>query len=233
MPLRIGLLVALAAVCTAADATAAEKYRDPNVHFTLEIPDGWQMMPAEEIQKLNDALAGLNLGEGGLYQAGFRPRGAEPFALPYVLLQVIPGRFGANHDEVKQTLMREHLANPNRMGNPVVRPHQDRFLFQTEGLSAEGQTTRVMVYGYLGSENTVLLHACTSKDLTQLDRDFPTFERMADSVRFERGHEFTQPGLFADLQRPLPPGQRWVLLPLFGLVAFVFLKVVRIFIRPA
>jgi hypothetical protein len=232
VPVRTCLLVALAAVCAAADATAADPYRDPNVHFALEVPDGWQMMPAEEIQQLNDALEGLNPGKGGRYHAGFRRRGVEPFTLPYVLLQVIPGRYGVTHAEVKQALSRAFGKPGSGIGPPILSADRDQFQFHFHSATPDGQRTRGVGVGRLGAEATVLMWTHSADETEAFARDNKTFTPMTDSLRFDAGHTFTPSGPLADLRWLAAPGPRWIPLGLLGLVALIVIKAARVFLRP-
>jgi hypothetical protein len=230
---RICLLAALAAFCTTTEVTGAEPYRDPNVHFSLEIPDGWQMMPAEEIQQLNDAIEGLNPGKGGRYHAGFRRRGVEPFTLPYVLLQVIPGRYAATHAEVKKTLARQFGTPGSGIGPPVLSADRDQFQFHFHSATPDGQRTRGIGVGRLGAEATVLLWTHSADDTEAFARDNKTFTPMTDSARFDEGHTFTPTEPLSDLRRFFTPGSVGVPLAVIGLVVLLLYKISRVFARPA
>jgi hypothetical protein len=223
----------LAVVCATTDATAAELYRDPNVHFSLEIPAGWQMMPAEEIQQLNDALEGLNPGKGGRYHAGFRRRGAEPFTLPYVLLQVMPGRYAATHAEVQKTLARQFGTPGSGIGPPVLVADRDQFQFHFQSATPDGQPTRGVGVGRLGAEATVLVWTHSADRTEVFARDNTTFTAMTDSLRFDKGHTFTPSGPVEDLQRAFSPGSVGVPLAVIGLAVLLLYLFSRVFVRPA
>lgn len=231
VPLRLVSGVALLAF--AAAASGGEPYRDPAGHFSLTLPDGWQVMPAEEVQQLNDALEALRPGRALRFDAGFRRQADEPFTTPYLLVRVLPGRaFGATHDEVRANLERQFKEHPDDMGNPRVTANRDAFAFQFRAVTPQIKRANGMAYGHLGSQSTVVLYGHSAEKSTEFAADVRTFMQVDESFRFDDGYTFTPaPGPADYLDQLLHRTDYLVLTPLVGLVVVIVFASARAALR--
>ena len=224
----------LAAIVLVSGAAAGEPYRDAARHFSLMLPDGWQVMPAEEIEQLNQVFEALAPGEKLKYDTGFRPRVSEPFTPPYVLVQVIPGRvFGATPDEVRQGLDRKFRELSMATGPLNYHEKVDSVTSLFRSFAPDGRPVRGIADFRLGSEITVLLTWHSEEDLAQAERDLKPHDQMCKSFRFDDGYSFTpSPGPLGALKEYTSRTEVLIVVPLLCLVAIIVIKSARTALRP-
>lgn len=166
---------------------AADSYRDDQHGYALDLPAGWQVMPAGELRQANEFARQRSRGEAEVvqYRAGFRPRGTRPGALPaYALVQYHPEETaGKAAEDIAREYNRE-------MGAGEVK----RFRAKTSDVLSD------MAFGSVGfdaARNWVLLR------MTATGRDGRRLEGL--SV----GHVGPAGVVFVTTYFDLPGGPRW------------------------
>jgi hypothetical protein len=188
-PNRLFVAGAVAAAVLAGGSPArAEPYRDATHHFTVELPDDWQVMPAAELAVAN-ATARAARGGDVTHVAGFRPKSGGPGAFPYVLVQKLPAKNpGMTFDDFERVfaadlgLAAPALVTGSRMEKPAFDRDRNRFTVQGRGV-ADGDPVGVYSAGYLGKEADFVLHAYAEEPA--FAGQLPTFTALADSFRFD------------------------------------------------
>jgi hypothetical protein len=187
---------AVTAVAVLAGLGRADIYRDAQRHFTLEVPEGWQVMPAKELKAINE-LTKLIIRVD--YVLGFRPKGALPMSFPYVLAQFQPGT--GTYAEIEGSLGLDlerstkktekslgFLARNLQFGKAVLDRAKNRIILRGNVDVAFVGRVQVLSVGHLGSRGVLSLH-CYARD-ANFERLLPTFERLNGSFRFDEGYTY-------------------------------------------
>jgi len=77
-------IILLSALATGADP---QRYSDPAMHFSLEIPDGWTRVSNEELEATT-----MRMGSVPAHAAGFRPSGRLAGTYPFVAISSYRGK---------------------------------------------------------------------------------------------------------------------------------------------
>ncbi len=194
--------LALAAVLAAAPLAAAEPYKDAGRHFAFALPAGWGPMPADELQTLNDFIAGRNVGAKVRYTAAFRPAGAPRGSYPYVLVQPLDvPTAGASYDDIERELGKEMTEPLNKvegaladvgknlaLGSAVLDRTNNRFVTRMQMEVAGVGPVQGLTVGHIGADGIVCVHGYATAP--NFDARLPTFNALNESFRFDAGHAF-------------------------------------------
>jgi hypothetical protein len=182
-----------------------EIYRDPNLHFSLELPEGWQIMPSARLDLINSALPKRASQYGVRYYQGLMPKGAAFDSGPYVLMQWFPGKLnGLSYEQIEREFEVESkgwvekaeeampdLGSDLSFGKPVLDRTKNRIILTMQMDVADVGSVRGVGFGFFCAQGTVYLHCY------DLESDFqeraPLFKAMAESLKFDPGYEF-KPG---------------------------------------
>ncbi len=217
MSLRNSITAPIAAVLLTCGMTlpaAAESYRDAANHFSVELPPGWHLMPAQEVQQINEAVRQRMPGSNIHYEAGFRPVDGGPGTFPYVLVQLQQGKTaGSSYEEIERSLTRElnssikdvegsisDLAKNVSLNSGGLDRTRNRVLIRMQMDVAGVGKVQGFTIGHIGSEGVVFLHCyAPEKDVAAL---LPTYDRLSESFRFDPGYTFTPgPGFWGKVLR--------------------------------
>jgi hypothetical protein len=183
-----------------ANATApGQTYRDPKVHFALELPDGWEAMSSPELDRIN-ALARQLRADGKVqYSAGFRKKGTLPGSYPYVLAQWQPGR--GTYEDVERSLAvakdsTKNLEGPLAdiaqnlsVGSSTLDRSRNRTIHRLEMDVALLGKVQALSIGHLGAEGILSLH-CYAR-AADFQKFLPVFEQLNEGFQYDAGYEFT------------------------------------------
>jgi hypothetical protein len=187
------VIIVLVACCLPAHA---EEYRDPVRHFSLQIPEGWGKAPPELVATANELGKRTNMS----FDVGFQPVGQPAGVCPYVLIQFIPGNV-SSYEEVERDLAKGAQAGLRRgegllsdvikkaaLHSVVFDRKNNRALSRIAFTGADGRKRQAISYSMLGKLGFVSLN-CYAYD-EDFETHLPTFNRMAESFRYDEGLEF-------------------------------------------
>lgn len=185
-----------------AAAGAEEMYRNEARHFSMDVPDGWEVMPPQVLAAANESGRDLAGPHYAAYLAGLRRRADPP--QPIILIQFEPANLRSKSPEELEKRLTDTLNTVVRQakgmlsdlgrdmsGDEVVLDWPaKRFIVRTR-MSAGGMTAAGYSVGVIGRDGIVLLHCYTLH--SELRQWLPTFHAVADSVRFDPGYQFDPP----------------------------------------
>lgn len=194
-PLFLCGAITLILLCAA--AARAERYRNPQRHYSLELPEGWQEMAAQEISTINQFAQTLSPVLS--YETGFRPRNSAPGSYPYVLIQL--QRAASSYDAIERSLEKEvqgavkqiegklsDIAQNMRVGEARLDRTKNR-VYMRVGMDVAGVgKVHGLTVGHLGSEVTVWIHA--NAVASDFEKMLPTFSELNDTFAFDEGYAF-------------------------------------------
>jgi hypothetical protein len=182
----------------------AETYRDAARHYTLELPQGWQTMAADEIKMINDMVNQRMPGKVR-YDAGFRPKGGGPGTFPYILVQFQPfGRGGVTYEDIERDMARvfnsgikkaegafSDMTRNISVGSVILDRSRNRLVIRIQADAVGVGAIQALSVGHIGSEGIVLLHGY------DVDKSFPAtvpvLTQINDSFQLEPEYTFKPP----------------------------------------
>jgi hypothetical protein len=196
-------VLAVSLVLHGGTSAFAAPYRDAARHYTLELPQGWEAMSAQELNQINELLRQRVPGSAIHYHAGLRQTGTLPGTYPYILVQFTPFTSpNASYEDIEQTLKREFpgevkqaegvlgdLARNLTVGTPVLDRSRNRILTRVQlGVPFIG-TIQGFSVGHIGKEGIVYVHCyAPENDFATLS---PAFNRLQESFQYDAGYTFT------------------------------------------
>jgi hypothetical protein len=183
-------------------AAQGEIYRDANLHFSLELPKGWQIMPAELLRTYNSIMS-ERLSQGSIqYNRGFVPMGAGFEGYPYVLVQYVRANLNRmSYEEIELEYERETRSAVEKIEGALADIGHDFSVNKTFLDRAKNQvilTSKVEVadvgtisgvsVGFFTSQGTVFLHCYDLQ--SRFQQRMPLFKSMFDSFKVDPGFEF-------------------------------------------
>src|SRR5271165_7066780 len=102
------LFLALGLLAAAASPVSAEDYRDAERHFTIKLPEGWGLIPADALAKVTALLKQRIPGSTVNYSTGFQLVHQPPMSYPYILVQPTSyARANPSYEQLEASLARE------------------------------------------------------------------------------------------------------------------------------
>lgn len=195
-PNRLRPTVLLAAIILLAGATpaAAQSYQDKTHHFSVDLPDGWEVIPPDELRQVNATLRKYVLESDASLAAAFRPIGSKRGAMPVVVAHVdgemnngVPfeqfeRQFGRNF-EAARARKRSGRQIRTTMARPVYDRERKRATFAASVTQEDGGPIGMYTVYALGPDGAVVLTGYA--DAETFRDHVPAFVATADSVRFE------------------------------------------------
>jgi hypothetical protein len=185
------LFLILGAGCLVPSASAEELRNDAG-HWRMQIPAKWARMGIDKMAQFRAPANEPNVvSHGGFELAEFR-RGADQ--APFFVIEEDRGARNPfeTYDQIESELNRDFRrlleAQPGvRVGKVKLDRKKNRIEAELE-MNQPGAKVQGIVYAFLG-KNSILTVACFAHE-----RDYPqqkeTFDAMADSFRYDDGHEF-------------------------------------------
>jgi hypothetical protein len=186
----------------AAAEARAETYSDPIRHYTVELPAGWQVMPADELNQVNAAVREMSLPLTVVFDAGFRPAGRPVGSYPYVLVQMNrTPTTGATYEDIESAFSQQakgavqkvegkltDWAKDIAVGSIALDRTRNRVVFPVEMELANVGKIRGLCVGHIGSHGIVSLNAYDHE--SEFERSVPIFQQLNESFRYDGGYEF-------------------------------------------
>jgi hypothetical protein len=183
--------------------TRAESYRDKERHFTLELPQGWQVMTDQELAQINQAAQSLGSPFMKVqYVQGFRPKGSALGSLPYTLVKVMEGKPTGSYEDIESSLARElpgaikkaegsltNLVKDVSVGSAILDRDHNRVIFRVQMTVAGIGPAQAISVGHIGSDGVIFILSYAKE--SDFDKYLPTFTKMNDSFEYDKGHTFT------------------------------------------
>jgi len=192
--------LALISCLAQANLTRAETYRDKERFFTVELPQGWQVMTDQELTKINQA--GNSFMSKIHYIQGFRPKSSAAGSFPYALVQFEQGPVNSTYDEIEKSFVKEipgavkkaegslsDLAKDISVGNAVLDREHNRVIFREQMTLAGVGPAQGISVGHIGSGGVIFIHSYSKEG--DFAKYLPTFTKMNDSFEYDKGHTFT------------------------------------------
>lgn len=196
----VGILLGLPAI------VQAEEFQDKERHYSLTLPEGWGVVPADAITKLNQIVA-QRLPNQLPYKTGFQLKDRPPLDYPHVLVAWETGNNSGTYDDIERILRQqegkirgdikktqgafsEQLKSLSA-GEIILDRHRNRVVLRFEQDVAGIGKVQGITVGFLGKDGSLWLH-CYDRD-SSASATLPTFEKILDSFRYEPGYAF-QPG---------------------------------------
>ncbi|HYE61593.1 MAG TPA: hypothetical protein VD997_06330 [Phycisphaerales bacterium] len=183
-------------------AVAQQEYASETRSWSFTAPEGWHLIPFDQVADMNAAAQGAVGSSGFKYVAGFS-RSPSGIGTPYILVQLQDNHFkGMSYENIQRAanseLAREAEERVKRRmaGNfhfdPIrVEPSHARFV-RTGTISTNGLSLECATYGYLGADKIVQFNCYSSAG--QLGADQPKFDEMLATFRFAPDKQFTPGG---------------------------------------
>jgi hypothetical protein len=201
-------LAAGVVLCWAA-AGRAETFRDAQRHFTVDLPAGWEPVPAYILAGINESSVQAG-GPQADYFACFHIRGEPLAGHAYVLLLQPTSVRGATRtfatlersltEDLPGTVQRfeGRLADAAARladGDALLDRAAKRFVMRGHtDMAGVGPITTLSV-GMLGAGGTILVNCYAPA--AEFDRHLPAFVALAESFRYDPGYEFSESGVLA------------------------------------
>jgi hypothetical protein len=198
-------ILALAFVCHLAPThqARAESYRDKERHFTVDLPQGWQVMTDQELAQINQAAQSLGSPFMKVqYVQGFHPKGSVLGSLPYILVQAKDGKTSGTYEDIENGLARElpgaikkaegslaNLVKDVSVGSAILDREHNRVIFRVQMTIAGIGPAQAISVGHIGSGGVVFIHSYSKE--SDFDKHLPTFTKMNDSFEYDKGYTFT------------------------------------------
>jgi hypothetical protein len=201
------LLLAVGAELVCNAHAGAEEYRNPQYHFSVQLPAGWSQVTKNIMDQVNAKVMQPASGVTIRYIAGFQRPGPLPLQYPYVLVQPMPtppdsnsyedierGLAKAFNTEIKKAVKQTEdryagLVKDMAVGQPVLDRANNQVVMRLE-MSAAGQgKIKGLSVGFLGAKETVFLHCYALAN--DFEQQMPAFQSLLDSFKFESGYAFT------------------------------------------
>jgi len=197
--------LALAIFPVVASHCEAQTYSDAERHFSIELPNGWQVMSKSEVDQINGLVGGRFMSGGVRYDGGLRKKSARFGGFPYVLIQSMPGpASGASFEEIEKSLSVDlrapikdaqgrmgDLLHDLKIGQPVLDRKSKCVILQTQSSVQGVGAAKGLSMGHLGKNHVVFIH-CYSK-AEDFEACLQTFKNINDWFSFDRGYDF-KPG---------------------------------------
>ncbi len=165
------------------------------------MPTGWGEMPPDALATINN-FARQRIHDKNLkYDHAFMRIGEKPGTCPYVLVQSLPTPPGeATYDDIERSLRSfgsgvkqvqgsfADVARGMSIGDVRLDRANNRVTARVEmEVSGVGKVQGIS-FGFIGSKHIVFLHCYDHED--DFERRVPLFLKVADTFKFEPGHEF-------------------------------------------
>lgn len=220
--------VAVVIVLAGAGRAAADTYRDEALRFTVELPAGWQVMPAAELKQNNEFVRSRHLGTGEVvqYRAGFRPPStALHDRSTFALVQFVPGPTDGKTAEVVAREVNQAARGQTvkefrgrlsgvladlSVGSAGVDRDRNWVVFRMAAATRTGQRVESLSVGHVGPDGVVMVHSYF--DPARKALAVAAVERLNESFRFDpapggpAGFDWQDPASGSDGGRLLPVG---------------------------
>ena len=225
----------LVAAAAAAAWASGGTYRDSSGRFSVELPGGWALRPSAEVDEANAALSVVSPGQQLRYTAKFAPADAKDGKSPYVLVQWTPAELGdATWSQIEHELGSVNIKRvsgeigqklsgfASGLSTDVIAVDEGRRRFVLRlSMEVEGKRLLGQCVGFVGR------HGLAQINCYALESEFAsvqaTYDALADSFRFDTGHEYSEPSLISRISWDSLL-VRMVLFGLIGAVAAVIIK---------
>lgn len=192
--------LALVWIITALPASA-EEIRNEQHRYTVKVPQGWQIMPAPQLQALMQASPARTKFDYGFVQ----PEGSE---LTYALLMTITDNVSRyTMDELEKSLARdlnvnmiqkkiaeenlENMIKDVKMGTAYIDRDKKRVVINMDMNVMGMAKLRCLGFGMLGKNSVTFLYCYGTQDtFTKL---IPSFEKLADSFAYDADQVYVEP----------------------------------------
>ena len=185
------ILAAVAAVVVllgTGRVSAAEPFRDTAHKYALDLPDGWEVMPPQDFAAMNTTVRQRDPDDPFLLLTAFRPTGMTGFPVRgknvLVVVSTLPTDkpdkpFPEFEKEITQIFTRRGHRGQSELRVPLA--------FDERRKRVTVQTTLLGKFEYdaafLGKDELIILQCLCEERI--LKDHLPTFEKLADSFRFE------------------------------------------------
>lgn len=203
---RIGWILLIASA-----AIAAAAHVDADRHFSIQPPEGWKSLSADDLQKRNEAAKAAASGSqtSVLYVAGFEPPRATE-GIPLALVQWQPVDLeGRSHDEIEEKFVPgfskavdaagEQLKGQIGQlsaGQAALDRARNRIVMRMKADYPGIGPVEIATFGMLGRQGIAFVH-CYGRQGEEFQKQLPLFEMLADSFAFDEGHTFVSRTLWS------------------------------------
>jgi hypothetical protein len=191
-------------VVSAGSGLRAETYRNDAWHYGLELPDGWQQMPAEFVSALNSNMSRHKhpAYKGFEIHVGFHRADRLPPVPPIIAFQMNKWlRRPATYEDLERVmaqsmLLAESVAKdaplPNlrelKYGATVVDRRKNRVVMRARLEGAAMGKGQSIAFGFIGVEGMLTMY-CFARE-ADADDWLAVFESVADTVAFDPDYRF-------------------------------------------
>jgi hypothetical protein len=178
-----------AAFLLVAGPVRAEPYKDAAHKFALDVPDGWEVVPAKELAALNAAARRADPRDSLTRVAAFRPAGTgkspTPWKHPRVTVASIPFHEpDATFKDFEKVLtrvftMRNAYGQTNLRAPLAFDESKKRLIVQCN--NDDGQAEYAA--GFIGEKEIIIVSGLVERKAYK--EHLPTFEKVVESYRFE------------------------------------------------
>lgn len=199
----VGCLITIGACAAWAQGTpppAPEVLRVPGHHWSITLPEGWSVAPAEMTEAVNAEVISRMPTQNVRYVAALVPDAKDG---PYVMIQTLPlPPEGADYEQIERSFDASTMDHTREsvkrsmgdmltdftMDRPVLDRATNRFIMSNAITGSDGKILRNTSMGMLGEEAIVMIHFYASEDIFAARA--PEFVAITEGFRHDPGHEF-------------------------------------------
>ncbi len=226
MKFRVSLMVFLFPAVLAHGESV--QYSDPELHYSIKLPEGWRRLPPGVADRTAEALAHMTGEPPEKYQAWFQRSDTPDGAYPYILLHNQICRMPTLREAAdglkpiktaaEKANDRNGISSNTKLFDPVIDARRNMVLIAVEQTVNINDTGKVsgQICMFPGKAGVAQLNFYTTTD--DLDRSKADFDSVLDSFAFEPGYDYRS-GLAADAPAQ---GIDFSRVLTFGLIAGIF-----------